>query len=181
MPTETEHKHDENCQHDHEDKHEETEDVNLNTSHKKKKEEKRFIKAMKKQGLRPVDNIARVTLRTNKNFIMYIDNPVIMTSGNGENNFVIFGEPKYLDFEKSMATKEAEKLNQEENDKPEEKLGDIKNDQEDEDDEAEVEQGDIPDESIDNLMSYSNCSRNKAIRTLKKTNGDLVEAITMLT
>ena len=30
-------------------------------------------------------------------------------------------------------------------------------------------------------MSYANCTRNKAIRTLKKTNGDLVEAITMLT
>ena len=135
---------------------------------------------MKKQGLKQVENITRVTLRTNKNFIMYIDNPVIMTTGSGENNFVIFGEPKYLDFEKSMATKEVEKLNQQDNDKPEEKLGDIKEEVE-EDDDAEVDQGDIPDESIENLMSYSNCTRNKAIRTLKKTNGDLVEAITILT
>lgn len=46
---------------------------------------------------------------------MYIDNPVIMTTGTGENNFVIFGEPKYLDFEKTMATTEAEKLKNEEN------------------------------------------------------------------
>ena len=112
---------------------------------------------------------------------MYIDNPVIMTTGTGENSFVIFGEPKYLDFEKSMATKEAEKLVKQENEKPEEKLGDIKEEEEEEDENAEVDQGDIPDDSIDNLMSYANCTRNKAIRTLKKTNGDLVEAITMLT
>lgn len=59
---------------------------------------------MKKQGLKQIENITRVTLRTSKNFIMYIDNPVIMSTGQGENSFVIYGEPKYLDFEKNMAT-----------------------------------------------------------------------------
>ena len=49
-----------------------------------------------------------------------------------------------------------------------------------EEEEGEVEQGDLKDEDIDNLVSYVNCSRNKAIKTLKKTGGDLVEAITLL-
>ena len=45
------------------------------------KGERKFKKIMKKQGLKTMENITRVTLRTNKNFVMYIDNPVVMTSG----------------------------------------------------------------------------------------------------
>ena len=70
-------------------------------SHKKKKEEKQFVKIMKKQKLKQLEGITRVTLRTSKNLVMYIDNPVIMTSGNN-NSYVIFGEPQYLDFNKNM-------------------------------------------------------------------------------
>ena len=63
---------------------------------------------MKKQGLNLVENITRVTLWTYKNFIMYIDNPVVMMSGDKESSYVIYGEPQFLDFKKQMATKEAE-------------------------------------------------------------------------
>ena len=47
---------------------------------------------MKKQKLKQLEGITRVTLRTSKNLVMYIDNPVIMISGN-DNSYVIFGEP----------------------------------------------------------------------------------------
>ena len=39
--------------------------------------------------------------------------------------------------------------------------------------------GDIPEDKIKTLMEYSSCSRAKAIRSLKKTGGDVVEAITL--
>ena len=45
---------------------------------------------MKKHNLKQVEGITRITLRTFKNLVMYIDNPVIMVSGN---SYVIFGEP----------------------------------------------------------------------------------------
>mgnify|MGYP002041543620 CR=1 FL=1 len=175
---ETEHQHDENCNHEHDAKDDEHDDV---TGHKASRGEKKFKKAMMKLGLKPVDNITRVTLRTNKNFVMYIDEPYVMRTGATDNSFVIFGEPKFLDFKSQLAGKQAEKFNTPEQAtaNAEKKLGDIK--EEDEaDDDAPVEQGDLKDEDIENLMSYVNCSRNKAIKTLKKANGDIVEAITML-
>ena len=143
--------------------------------------EKKFKKAMLKLGLKPVEDITRVTLRTQKNFVMYIDEPYVMRTGQTDNAFVIFGEPKFLDFNKQLAEEQAEKFTQPEQaeNEPEKKLGDIKEDEEEED-ETELDQGDLSDEDIKNLMSYVNCSRNKAIKTLQKTNGDLVEAITML-
>lgn len=171
-----EHVHGDNCNHDA--PVPETTEV----SHKRAKGERKFKKIMKKQGCTVVENITRVTMRTNKNFIMYIDNPVVMTSGKGNNSFVIYGEPKFLDFKNNVAEQQAEKFTKGENKgevKPEEKLGDIKEDVAEEDDEN-VEQGDIKDEDIDNLISYAGCSRGKAINALKKTNGDIVEAITLL-
>ena len=95
-----EHVHGDNCQHDHDHKDHEAKGENETTdnlsnvqlSHKKKKEEKKFVKIMKKQNLKQIDGITRVTLRTTKNLVMYIDNPIIMTSNNG-NSYVIFGEP----------------------------------------------------------------------------------------
>ncbi len=150
-------------------------------SSKNNKMEKKFKKMMKKRGLLPFEGINRVTLRTSKNFIMYIDDPLVMKTKTG-NSYVIYGEPKFLDFKKEMGEKEAEKFTKDgEEDKPEEKTGDIQKEEEEEDDGKEIDKGDLPDDDIQSLMDYSNCTRNVAIKTLKKTNGDLVEAITLLT
>lgn len=176
-----EHVHGENCNHDEE--HPVAPQETTEVSHKRAKGERKFKKIMKKQGCTVVENITRVTMRTNKNFIMYIDNPVVMTSGKGNNSFVIYGEPKFLDFKNNVAQQQAEKFTKtEENSevKPEEKLGDIKEDVAEEEDDENVDQGDIKDEDIENLISYANCTRGKAIKALKKTNGDIVEAITLL-
>lgn len=98
-----EHVHGENCDHTHEEHHDDAQHL----SHKKNKEQKKFVKIMKKQNLKQVDGITRVTLRTTKNLVMYIDNPVIMKSGN---SYVVFGEPQYLDFQKNFSQKNAEKI-----------------------------------------------------------------------
>jgi nascent polypeptide-associated complex subunit alpha len=175
-----EHVHGENCNHDNDHGHGEAHVEE--ESHKKAKGERKFTKIMKKQGLTVVPGITRVTMRTNKNFIMYIDNPVVMNSGKGNNSFVIYGEPKFLDFKNNVAEEQAQKFTKSETtkEKPEEKLGDIKEDEEEGNDE-DVDQGDLKDEDIENLISYSNCSRAKAIKALKQSNGDIVEAITLLT
>ena len=182
----TEHVHGENCDHDHDNDHKvETHGQEIDAqdpNHKASRGEKKFKKAMMKLGLKPVDNITRVTLRTNKNFVMYIDEPFVMRTGTTDNSFVIFGEPKFLDFKSQLAGKQAEKFNQPElaNNHADKKLGDIKEEEEADNEEGEVEQGDLKDDDIENLMSYVNCSRAKAVKTLKKANGDIVEAITML-
>ncbi len=173
--TETnQHVHGDNCNHDQEAPNQVQAPVPA-PKQRHKKEDKRFIKVMKKQGLKVVDNITRVTLRTSKNFVMVIENPVIMTSGDSGSNYVIFGEPNFLDLKKTLATQAVEEI------KKDEKKEEIKEVKEEEaEEEGDVEQGDIPEESITSLINYVNCDRNAAIKALKKTKGDIVEAITLL-
>ena len=78
--------------------------------HRKKKEVKKFVKVMKRFGMVEVEGITRITMRTNRNFVMYIDNPIVMTSGTSGNNYVIFGEPQYLDHAKKATEEKAEKF-----------------------------------------------------------------------
>merc|ERR1712080_151053 len=95
-----------------------------------------------------------------------------------ENSYVIFGEAKFLDFSSNLANdkvKNWEKgeeaknntVKQEEAPKPQEVV-----EEGDEDDNEDA--GGIPEDKIATLMEYSSCSRARAIRALKKTDGDVV-------
>merc|ERR1739845_168986 len=132
-------------------------------------------------GLKQVTGINRVTLKTSKNFVLHIDDPDILKST--ENAYVIFGECKMFDYSQDLAAnkaaafqkpEEAKPTTGPETTKPEVKVDD---DAEGEDDE---DAGDIAEESINTLMEYANCSRAKAIKGLKKTGGDVVGAITLV-
>lgn len=57
-----EHVHDENCDHDHDHDEDDHDDKN----HKASKGEKKFKKAIAKMGMKPVEGIDYVTLRTQK-------------------------------------------------------------------------------------------------------------------
>lgn len=141
---------------------------------KKGKDGKTFVKVMKKFHLKEYKGITRVVLKTQKGFIMYIDNPAVVVSDKSDDSFVVFGELRYGEIESMIkGNKQANATN-----KPQE----IKEESEEEDDEGvELDKGDLKEEDINELINYSQCSRNKAIRVLKKANGDLVEALSKLT
>merc|ERR1712194_139927 len=141
-------------------------------AHKASRGEKKFKKSLVKMGMKQVVGTNRVTFKTNKNFVLYIDDPDILKSN--DSSYVIFGEAKFLDFSGNMAGEKAQNLAKAQEVKKEE----VAKVDEEEGDENE-DQGDIEDEQITTLMEYSNCSRAKAIRALKKTGGDVVEAITL--
>ena len=157
-------------------------DPNAPDAHKSSKGEKRFKKAMIKSGSIPIDTVKRVTIRTNKNFVMYVDKPSVLKTGEKENTYVVFGEPKFLDFKSQMASKGAEKFA--DGTKPdaaiESKPADIKKVEEPEDDKQEeiLPTDKFTQENVDHMMDYSKVSRNKAIRLLREAGGDIVEAIT---
>ena len=143
---------------------------NTNEVNKGSKSEKKFVKAMTKMGLKPVEGIQRVTFKTGKSFVMSVEAPTVMKIS--ESSFAVFGEAKIFDPKSSMATKQAEKFK-----KAQEP---IKEEEEENPDEGELELGNLKEEDVTNLISYANCTRNKAIKTLNKVNGDIVEAITLL-
>merc|ERR1711953_878431 len=103
-----------------------------------------------------VKGINRVTLKTSKNFVLYIEDPDILKSS--DNAYVIFGECKMFDYGQNFAADKASAFQ-----KPEDPTNTT---------DAKAEN--IPEESINTLMEYANCSRAKAIKGLKKTNGDVV-------
>lgn len=140
--------------------------------HKASKGEKKFKKAIAKMGLKPVEGIERVTFRTQKDFIVYIDNPEVVTTGS-TSSYIIFGEAKFLEFDKPRATGNVAAAQEAIN---KNKPAAIPEEDGEEDTE---EAGDIPEESIKTLIEYTQCSRAKAIKCLKKTKGEVVEAITL--
>merc|ERR1711913_20616 len=75
-----------------ENKEEET--AEASAQHKASRGEKKFKKSLVKMGLKQVTGINRVTLKTSKNFVLYIEDPDILKSG--DNAYVIFGECKCL-------------------------------------------------------------------------------------
>lgn len=148
-----------------------------NPGHKASRGEKKFKKSLTKMGLKPVPGVTRVTLKTTKNFLLYIDDPDVLKST--DNAYVIFGEAKFHDYtgnlgsEKAQNFKQAEEVAAKNDDKPEVQVED------DADNDGDEDQGDLNDDQITTLMEYSGCTRNRAIKALKKTNGDVVEAITL--
>ena len=125
---------------------------------------------MKKFQLNQFKGATRVVIKTTKGFTMYIDNPTIMVSEKNDDSFVVFGEIKYANLGndiKKMKTQVKSKVNE------------IKEEQEEEEEDESVvlDKGDLDENDINELISYSGCTRNKAIRLLKKSNGDLVEAL----
>lgn len=84
----TEHKHDENCNHD----EEHAQDQLMQS----KKGEKTFIKFMKRFHLNQMKGITRVIIKTGKGFVMYADNPTVMIADNSKESFVVFGDIKYM-------------------------------------------------------------------------------------
>ncbi len=104
---------------------------------------------------------------------MYIDGPDVVTTGN-VGSYIVFGEVKFLDFtnKASAAVDKVKKADAAKGDKPKETIQEVPEEEEPE------KEGEFPEESIKTIMDYGSCSRAKAISVLRKTNGDVVEAIT---
>merc|ERR1712066_537457 len=156
------------------------ENTEASAQHKASRGEKKFKKSLVKMGLKEVKGINRVTLKTSKNFVLYIEDPDILKSG--DNAYVIFGECKMFDYGQNFAADKASSFQKPEEATKTDTTAEVKPEVkvEEEGEEGDEDAGDIPEESINTLMEYANCSRAKAIKGLKKTNGDVVEAITLV-
>jgi len=165
--------------HDHEHDHEEEED-SQETS-RQSRAEKKVRKAIEKLGLKTITGATRVTLRAGRTTFV-IDKPDVFKSPSAE-VYVIFGEAKPEDQFSQLQQLASQKLGAMGGDAgafgpqlPTESAA-----KEEEDDGEPEEAGDIPEDSIQSVMSNVNCSRNKAIRALKQAGGVVVDAIIALT
>jgi nascent polypeptide-associated complex subunit alpha len=165
--THEEHKHGENCQHDHEHEHDES----------KGKGEKKVRKALAKLGMTKMEGVNRVTLRQKDNYILLVKDPEVFTSPQADNTFIIFGELTFDDPDKKLAKEEMDKIKAEgEKLKPETSADKAKDIEVVDENEPASEEGLDP-ANIETVMTECKVSRNRAIRALRATDGDVVNAI----
>ena len=135
--------------------------------------EKKCRKALQKVGMKSLTGITRVTLKKRDGLIFVIDDPEVL---NLENSYAIFGELKLEDLNRQMQMEQAKKFAQQ---APQAKPATAVAAPED-DGEPLPEDGLTPNH-ISMVMDHANCSRNKAIRVLRETNDDMVQAVMKLT
>lgn len=136
---------------------------------------------MTKLGMKPVTDIVRVTFKKSKNFMLYIDDPEVMKSPGAENTYIIFGEAKINDLAGALGQKEAQQYAN-----PEKAVGKEAAEKTEKAEEKptveEVETGPLDETGLDaaaieSVMSGASVTRNQAIKALRETGGDSVDAI----
>jgi nascent polypeptide-associated complex subunit alpha len=182
-----EHVHGENCNHDHEHHDHENHDHEHEGEEldpKSNRGDKKFKKAMTKMGLKPVTGINRVTVKKGKAFVISIDDPDVWKTPGNENSYIIFGKPN-MD---GLQTGQNE-INQFKNPVTPEGAEEPKVEAASgESTEAKVEESaeDLNEEGLtqDNIkmvIEYTKCTRAEAVRVLRETGDDSVNAIMKLT
>ena len=174
----TEHVHGENCNHDHEHEHEEEHDEGLGPN----RGDKKFKKAMTKMGLKPVSGINRVTIKKGKAFVISIDDPDVWKSPGSENAYIIFGKPNMDGLGGSAGQSEVNQFRPPVN--PEgatEQVPVSTTEAAEQVSGEEVSEEGLNPDNIKMVMEYTKCSKAEAIKALRETNDDSVNAIMKLT
>ncbi|XP_016997724.2 nascent polypeptide-associated complex subunit alpha [Drosophila takahashii] len=149
--------------------------------------EKKARRMLMKLDLKPVANVTRVTMRKNKNIMLYIQHPEVFKVPHSE-TYICFGEVRVEDISSSAAAsqaaaKAAERFRVptpgggEEGATPAgESLAD-----EEEDDDEEVNDANLDEKDIELVQMQAACSRKTAIKALLRNDNDVVNAIMALT
>jgi len=147
--------------------------------------ERKARKALLSLGLKKVPSITRVTLRRPKNVLFVIASPDVYKSSNSD-CYIVFGEAKIEDMNAHSQLSAAQQLAQGAGVTDLEHSGAGGGDDDDDDDmpdlEAPEEDGPVDEtgvdaKDIDLVMTQVGCSRAKAVRVLKESGGDLINAI----
>lgn len=135
--------------------------------------EKKCRKALMKVGMKPMAGITRVTLKKRDGLIFVIDDPEVLIL---DNSYAIFGELKLEDLNRQMQMEQAKKFAQQVPQKAAPaKVAAA------EDNEAPLNEDGLTQNHITMVMDHAQCSRNKAIKVLRETNDDMVQAVMKLT
>ncbi|KAJ7940773.1 nascent polypeptide-associated complex alpha subunit [Mycena leptocephala] len=172
------HGHDHDHDHDHEDP---TSAAALDKI--QSRSERKARKALLGLGLKKVPNITRVTLRRPKNVLFVISSPEVYKAPNSD-CYIVFGEAKIEDMtsQSQLAAQQqysggAQNIENsgvaEEDDDDDDDIPEL----EAPDDDAALDETGVEAKDIELVMAQVNCSRAKAVRALKDSGGDLINAI----
>ncbi|KAG8851469.1 GAL4 enhancer protein [Serendipita sp. 411] len=194
------HDHEHDHDHDHAHAHDEEDPTSAAALEKiQSRAERKARKALLTLGLKRVPDITRVTLRRPKNVLFVIAKPDVYKSPNSD-TYIVFGEAKIEDMSgqggfgqhlsnaaaqqssvggitSGMANTKIGKSGDAEASGDQEAAEDEAAKKDDDDDEGEISEGDVDPKEVELVMSQTNCSRRKAVKALKESGGDIINAI----
>jgi len=147
---------------------------------KQSRSEKKARKLFSKLGLKQVQGIQRVCIRKSKNILFVINKPDVYKSP-GSDTYIVFGEAKIEDLGQHAAQLAANQFKQAEAPAAPGLAAQQRQEPAEESDEEEADATGIEDKDIELVMSQANVSRNKAIKALRGSSNDIVNAIMDLT
>ncbi|TKY88124.1 hypothetical protein EX895_002834 [Sporisorium graminicola] len=148
--------------------------------------ERKSRKALQGLGLKKVGGITRVTMRRPRGHLYVIAQPEVYKSSHSD-VYIVFGEAKTEDMSQLAQAQAAQQMAQAE---AQERLlaeslqnsgagagAEKKVEEEEEDDDSPIDEEGVDAKDIDLVMQQVSCSRRKAVKALKESNGDLINAI----
>jgi nascent polypeptide-associated complex subunit alpha len=146
--------------------------------------EKKCRKALIKIGMKPFNGVTRVTLRKRDGMIFVVNEPeVLRVDGDGK-SFAVFGELKLEDPNARMQQAEAKKFAEGQMAAAQAQAAakaSAPQTASKASDEAPLSEEGITAGHIDMVMDHTSCSRNDAIKALRETNNDMINAVMKLT
>jgi len=180
----SDHEHDGHDHHGHDHDHDHEDPTSAAALDKiQSRSERKARKALLGLGLKKVPNITRVTLRRPKNVLFVISSPDVYKAPNSD-CYIVFGEAKIEDMTQQQVA--AQQQYQGGGAQGIEHSGVAEEDDDDDDDIPELEAPDddgaldetgVEAKDIELVMAQVNCSRTRAVRALKDSGGDLINAI----
>ncbi|UZJ53999.1 hypothetical protein CBS101457_003319 [Exobasidium rhododendri] len=154
------------------------------------KAERKSRKSFQGIGLKKVAGVNRVTMRRPRGHLLVVTNPEVYKSSISD-CYVVFGELKTEDTSAQAQAAQAQQMAQAEQ---QERLltdqfsqlsqggaggnADKKKEEEEEEvDDSPIDEEGVDAKDIDLVMQQVSCSRRKAVKALKESNGDLINAI----
>jgi nascent polypeptide-associated complex subunit alpha len=125
--------------------------------------EKKARKAISKLGLKTISGVQRVTVKKNKNYLFVISKPEVYKSPQSD-TYVIFGEAKIEDLSAAAQQNAAEQFKMPTMTPPGAGA-------------ATAVAKEVEEKDIDLVMQQADVSRGKAVKALKKSKNDVVDAI----
>ncbi|KAJ7582869.1 NAC domain-containing protein [Mycena floridula] len=176
------HDHDDHDGHDHHHEEDPTSAAALDKI--QSRSERKARKALLGLGLKKVPNITRVTLRRPKNVLFVLATPEVYKSPNSD-CYIVFGEAKIEDMNSQAQMSAAQQLAGGAGGASALENSGIGGDDDDDDmpdleapeDDGPVDETGVDPKDIDLVMTQVNCSRAKAVKALKDSGGDLINAI----
>lgn len=168
--------------HEHEHEHEEDPTSQAALDKIQSRSERKARKALISLGLKKVPGITRVTLRRPKNVLFVIATPDVYKSQNSD-CYIVFGEAKIEDVNSAAQLSAAQNLaSSGANAVPNLESSGAANDDDIPELEAVEEEGPVDETGVDPkdielVMQQVGCSRAKAVKVLKESGGDLINAI----